>query len=699
MNFDVREGRFDVVIAAGPRVDPWPSAGVRALSILCAEMGLTVGLIGGEALRAKGVFPLPGTGGLLLAEDAQSRIHRIHARAIVRVRARSELCDPFPGWYASGLIPLSTAQRLFLESRVSWSPHITILGTGNQALRFGARLLETVSAQVVCVEPQAELWGPKRYAGWEVERRRFEIAGGRIIEAKPMGLSQKSALVWQLKLEDPQGVRIIDTTRVISAGPFTEPLQALPGVREYPPGSFLYELEQTAGPSRAEDVEGWVIEEERGRWLAGKIVRALADDLGGKREELERILKRAKVRLRRYTTRHLELPFVAKYQGKWTASEDSRRIREFSGVPVRAQKLRPVASIECFENIPCDLCERACPESAISFRPRRDRLATEPILNEAACTACGACLPVCPSKSTLLIEERDDAPTSRVTLITAASAGGKNWSAGEFGTLVNRRGNSLGSARVVSVHPDGYIEVDVPTHLVWEARGLRETRAKGRADSDYLGSIAPRTADLVEVTFNGERRQVRDHVPLTVAFYDTGYDRAQDNLYCPDGSCGLCQCTVDGVRKLACQTQVRRGMSIRLDLPRKAAGASGGTGQTGSGLVGVVALPAGSSSPSLANTFDTGHAAAMSRRGPLPISIVCPCLGITSAQIHDRIEHAKIQSPDAARSATHVGEGRCQGQFCRDGFQRQLQAEGLEVSSWIDWRFPWTEWRLGSSRS
>ena len=79
MNFSVRDGKFDVVIAAGPRVEIWPSAGVRALSVLCAEMGFTVGQFGGETLNVRGVIPLPGTGGIVLIEDIQKRIHRIHA--------------------------------------------------------------------------------------------------------------------------------------------------------------------------------------------------------------------------------------------------------------------------------------------------------------------------------------------------------------------------------------------------------------------------------------------------------------------------------------------------------------------------------------------------------------------------------------------------------------------------------------------
>src|SRR6185437_12133557 len=93
-----REGKFDVAVLAGPRVEQWPSVGVKALSLMCGEMGLSVGLFGGEDLLVRGVIPLPGTGGVALIEDVQRRVHRIQARAAIKVSRSVELPDPFPGW-------------------------------------------------------------------------------------------------------------------------------------------------------------------------------------------------------------------------------------------------------------------------------------------------------------------------------------------------------------------------------------------------------------------------------------------------------------------------------------------------------------------------------------------------------------------------------------------------------------------------
>src|SRR5262245_47296243 len=132
MTLGVRDGKVDVAIVAGPRMRIWPSVGVLAISKACTEMGLMSGLFGGESMTVRGVIPLPGTGGIVLVEDVQHRIHRIQARAVVKVCEDSRLPDPFQGWRSQGLIPLSTAERLFKDSHVRWDPITVVLGTGNE---------------------------------------------------------------------------------------------------------------------------------------------------------------------------------------------------------------------------------------------------------------------------------------------------------------------------------------------------------------------------------------------------------------------------------------------------------------------------------------------------------------------------------------------------------------------------------------
>ncbi|MCC7442823.1 MAG: 4Fe-4S dicluster domain-containing protein [Bdellovibrionales bacterium] len=652
MSLSVREGQFDLAVVAGPRVPVWPSVGVRTLTALASEMGLTVGVFGFPGHRVTGVLPLPGSGGLVLAEDPQGRIHRISARAVVRLAAPNPFPAPFPGWRTEGLVPLRTAKLLFEQSRVRWTPATVILGTGNGALRFGSRLIETeASPMVACVELGGP-WGGKSFAGWEVERRRFETLGGRVLNGKLLRLDRKGPGLWELRLQDARGVRILEVGRVVAAGPFHDQ----PGVREYPPGSCLYEMEQTGPAARPDDVEGWVLEEERGRWLGARIARSLVADLGERKEALEKTLRRARARLKA-CAEHQGLPFAPAYDGKWLSRDALERLRSFEGVPRQAQKARVVASLECVESIPCNLCEKVCPESAIQIR-RGVEGESPTFLIESDCTACGLCLAACPSGAAVMLHERDQS----TSLLTLPWSGAGDWEAGDLATLVNRKGERLGSARVSTQQalPEGapsgpgpkplrLVQIEVPTHLVWQARGLRAPRSPGVDAEVGEASLRPDAAEpaRAEILLDGEKRLVREGLTVSIALFELGRARGGDALLCPDGSCGLCDVTIDGVKQRACQVKVRRGMAIRL----------------------------------------------AARSEPAPDAL-CPCLGVSEERALERMKQGKLSSCEAAVAVTHVGDGRCHGQLCGAAFRKLMADAGIDSAEWSDWRFPWTDWQL-----
>lgn len=665
MNITLREGKLDVLIASGPRLEIWPSVGVRIISLLCAEMGLSVGQFGGESLTVRGVIPSPSTGGTAFIEDTQKRIHRVHARTLIRVSPEEILPDPFPGWKSPALIPIHTAEKLLREGQLDWDLPIAILGTGNKALKLGSKLLETRGTpEVYCIETQSSLWKSKPIAGWEVEQRRFESLGGRIIFGRPLQISQTHPLLSQLRVQDAHGIRILEVRRVISAGPFSE----TPHYREHPPGSFLFEFTQTAPSLKREDPEGWAMEEERAKWLAGKIIKSLTPDLGAKREEVDRLIRRAKARLKKYLS-HYDHPLLLKYQGKWVSPEESKRMRSFSGVPQTNHLNRPVASIECFEEISCQLCQSVCPTQAI----RWDRPSEKPhlILNEDLCTSCGICLVECPSKAISIIHEEENKSVSHLTL---PWRGTQPWQTGEYATLVNRRGESLGSARVENIHAASsdqtqLVQLAVPTHLLWDCRGLKRPDKLNSTDPDYIAAenSASAPVDKVELSFNGEKRLMRDRILITTALFETGNNREEDQLFCKDGSCGLCSLSVDGVQKLACQSKIHKGISIRSK-----------SKPTHSSTL-------NNPSPSSTPTFSSPSGDRLE---------FCPCLNITQKMILDRISQSKLKTIEAVLSCTPVGEGKCHGQHCMAAFKRFLAQHGFETQHWIDWRFPWSDWKL-----
>jgi aerobic-type carbon monoxide dehydrogenase small subunit (CoxS/CutS family) len=168
------------------------------------------------------------------------------------------------------------------------------------------------------------------------------------------------------------------------------------------------------------------------------------------------------------------------------------------------------------------------------------------------------------------------------------------------------------------------------------------------ADENFVADQARREKEVkVEITLNGEKRLVRDGLPISVALFEIGQGRPADVLLCPDGSCGLCQISVDGVNKLACRTQIHRGMAIRTAAEQTEAA-----------------------------------------------DVLCPCEGVSRPAVAERIRQGSLQSPEAVLSVTHVGEGRCHGQLCHGAFRRVMGETGVDCSQWIDWRFPWSEWVL-----
>lgn len=57
--------------------------------------------------------------------------------------------------------------------------------------------------------------------------------------------------------------------------------------------------------------------------------------------------------------------------------------------------------------VDCQACRDTCPEIAIRFQPRRGA-PFQPVLNQDACTGCGACLAVCPVGSISFAERQPE---------------------------------------------------------------------------------------------------------------------------------------------------------------------------------------------------------------------------------------------------------------------------------------------------
>ncbi|MDI3538362.1 MAG: hypothetical protein PWQ41_574 [Bacillota bacterium] len=132
---------------------------------------------------------------------------------------------------------------------------------------------------------------------------------------------------------------------------------------------------------------------------------------------------------------------------------------------------RPVAVIECPEEIPCNPCETACPQGAIQIG---NPITRRPRLDAARCTGCGLCVAACPGLAIFLVKEEAD--TAEVTFPYEFLPLPQ---VGDVVTAVGREGQPLGAARVVAVRQvrtsDGtwLVTLAVPRALSSEVRGMR----------------------------------------------------------------------------------------------------------------------------------------------------------------------------------------------------------------------------------
>lgn len=83
------------------------------------------------------------------------------------------------------------------------------------------------------------------------------------------------------------------------------------------------------------------------------------------------------------------------------------------GIPsVERREKGAVACIECFQQIPCNPCEEACPRGAIRVG---DEITGLPHLDEDKCNGCGICMTRCPGLAIFGVDETYGADTALVS--------------------------------------------------------------------------------------------------------------------------------------------------------------------------------------------------------------------------------------------------------------------------------------------
>ncbi|MGC9122359.1 MAG: 4Fe-4S binding protein [Thermogladius sp.] len=135
--------------------------------------------------------------------------------------------------------------------------------------------------------------------------------------------------------------------------------------------------------------------------------------------------------------------------------------------PEERMKKKPVAMIECPEEVPCNICVSACPFNAI----RKETLYSRPRLEENKCIGCGVCVVKCPGLAIFVVDLRgEDA------LLTLPYEMSPPPAKGDKCLLLDREGRVVGEGEVVkawSYDSTWAVTVRVPRDMWLHVRAVK----------------------------------------------------------------------------------------------------------------------------------------------------------------------------------------------------------------------------------
>jgi NADPH-dependent 2,4-dienoyl-CoA reductase/sulfur reductase-like enzyme/Fe-S-cluster-containing hydrogenase component 2 len=408
-------------------------------------------------------------GPVLACATANGDSYHLPADRVILATGASELAIDFPGWTLPGVMGAGAAQTLANIHRVLPGRRVLMVGSGNVGLIVSFQLMQAGAKVAAVVEAAPQI------GGWLVNAARVRRAGVPVLTrhtiVEATGRDQVTgAVVAQI---DESGQPVPGTERR-----FRVDLVCLAvGLRPQNELARMLDLRMVDDPARGGRVpwrDGRMRSSDERVYVAGDLAgiteassameegriagRAAAASLGyGSAEETERIIGEAHERLSLLSREVSPIPLSA-------LSTRARPWRHADG---------PTAVIECPQPIPCDPCERICPQGAIHVGP--DPM-TPPAIEPAKCNGCLRCVRECPGMAIFVVDRDAGNGEAKVAI---------PWEflplpqVGDEGRGLDRAGRSVCPARVVEVLPfrrlgdTAVVIVGMPLPYLNRVRGFR----------------------------------------------------------------------------------------------------------------------------------------------------------------------------------------------------------------------------------
>lgn len=499
---------------------------------------------------------------LVRAKDQYLELRIMSRKLKAWTRLRTDVCvvsgseglwpAAMPGWSSPGVLSLQALQRFLGEYQ--WVPghRFMILGSTNLNMSWASRLLEK-GAEVHVVEPEAKL------QCWRSHRDQVLQKAGKIYEGHSVVKIQNGPWgVTAVYLKNSHGTLVLDVDTVVISTINQETISDGEIGRE-----GLYYIQRKDDLNT--DLESQWFSKLDWQEAFWKIAKQLGICDHGEASGAVDRLREERKHILNYRKRNSASAIELFFNGKSLSKQSIDIMKATGSVPREPDEKRPLASLECLESTPCQSCVDACPHGAIS----KPRIIALPQLDANACTGCGLCVAVCPAGAALMVKLSQDGQTMKYYLPDSSA---DLWKGGEPLQLLNRRGETLVSAKAVAatVYEQGLqrvLEVEGPSYVMWDARAFKKV-GKSSGLSDDTGTQQESSFLNIQrgwIQFNGARRLCPVGVPVTVALWQMGYRRFEDALFCRDGSCGLCAVMVNGAPALACQTIVKEGQTLEVE--------------------------------------------------------------------------------------------------------------------------------------